>query len=44
VSAEEPASLEEAACYLCWWAAMVEELYSIEENGTWVPVDPSSNQ
>jgi hypothetical protein len=44
VSAEEPATLEEAATDPSWRAAMVEELRSIEENGTWTPVELPANQ
>jgi hypothetical protein len=44
VSVEEPVSLEEVARDTSLHAAMVEELRSIEENGTCVPVDPPSNQ
>jgi hypothetical protein len=42
VSAEEPGSLEEAAGDPSWRAAMVEELCSIEENGTWEVADLSA--
>lgn len=35
ISAEEPASIEEALKQECWRAAMKEELDSIEENSTW---------
>jgi hypothetical protein len=44
MNAKELTSLEEVARVLSWRATMVEELQSIEENGTWVPIDPSSNQ
>jgi hypothetical protein len=44
VSVEELTSLEEAARDPSWCTTMVEELLSTEENGTWVPVDPKSNQ
>ncbi|KAF0926734.1 hypothetical protein E2562_027164 [Oryza meyeriana var. granulata] len=42
VSVEEPTTLVEAEREPCWRAAMAEELRSIEDNGTWEPVDLSA--
>jgi hypothetical protein len=39
VSAEKPTTLEEAVCDPSWHTAMVYELRSIEDNGTWDIVD-----
>lgn len=43
-SAEEPASLAEAQQQDCWRQAMLDEMKSIEENGTWLLVDPPPRQ
>jgi hypothetical protein len=42
-SAEEPTTLREAKCDHRWWKVMIEEMSSIEENKTWVLVDPPAN-
>jgi hypothetical protein len=39
VSAEKPMSLEDVVRETSWWAAMMEELRSIEENGTWETIN-----
>jgi hypothetical protein len=39
VSAEKPMSLEDVVREPSWWAAMMEELRSIEENGTWETIN-----
>ena len=41
---EEPASVEEAQKCECWRQAMVDEMMSIEANGTWELVDPPPRQ
>jgi hypothetical protein len=35
VSSDEPSSFEEAEQDPCWWRAMLEEMKSIKDNGTW---------
>jgi hypothetical protein len=37
---DEPTTFADAESHDCWRQAMVEELSSIEENGTWTLVDP----
>jgi hypothetical protein len=39
-SESEPASFEEALRYENWRLAMLDQFTSIEDNGTWVLVDP----
>lgn len=39
VSADEPATFEQAQVHECWRKAMLEEMTSIEANGTWELVD-----
>lgn len=39
---EEPSTLEEAQAHECWRLAMINEITSIEVNGTWELVDPPS--
>lgn len=44
VSAEEPASFDEAEQHQCWRHAMIEEIKSIEANNTWRLADGPSRQ
>lgn len=37
---EEPGTFEEAQARECWRLAMIDEITSIEANGTWELVDP----
>jgi hypothetical protein len=39
VSSDKPATFTEAERSLSWRKAMMEEMNSIEENGTWILVD-----
>lgn len=39
-SAEEPATFDQAQKHDCWRLAMLDEMTSIESNGTWELVDP----
>jgi hypothetical protein len=41
---EEPVTLEEAQARECWRLAMIDEITSIEANGTWELVDPPPGQ
>jgi hypothetical protein len=41
---EEPATFEEAQARECWRLAMIDEITSIEANGTWELVDPPPGQ
>ncbi|WVZ51167.1 hypothetical protein U9M48_002333 [Paspalum notatum var. saurae] len=43
-NADEPATFEQAHTHECWRKAMLDEMTSIEANGTWELVDPPLRQ